>query len=235
MNKADGQLRVAHLILGYTPFLFAFQAPKYVIKARDPRLHRISVAYQRFIVPKGVPLPRDTPHTQPLFVATPSIGASSSQPVLKEEEEGKEEEERSPEEVVDLSDSSDEFEVFNQTLSPENAFDEMGVQRKPQRSLMELIENQPRKGALGKSTQSQIPPPLPKSPPPAPYQPQPIRPKHDDPKRKREQKGKDVVEAGRSRPTQEDEDQRAAKQQKVSHTSQRDLERLDTQPLEPRV
>ena len=142
MNKADGQLRVAHLILGYTPFSFTFQAPKYIIKARDPRLHRISVAYQRFIVLKGVPLLRDTPHTQPLFVATPSIGASSSQPVLEEEEEKeKEEEERSPEEVVDLLDSSDEFEVFNQTLPSEDVSDEMGVQRKPQRSLMELIEN----------------------------------------------------------------------------------------------
>ena len=78
-------------------------------------------------------------------MATPSIGASSSQPVLEEEEEGEEEgeeeEERSPEEVVDLSDSSNEFEVFNQTLSPKYVFDEMGVQRKPQRSLMELIEN----------------------------------------------------------------------------------------------
>lgn len=61
-------------------------------------------------------------------MATPSIAASSSQPVLEEEEEGEEEEEeRSPKEVVDLSDSSDEFEVFNQTLSPEDEFDEMGV------------------------------------------------------------------------------------------------------------
>ena len=72
---------------------------------------------------------------------------------------------------------------------------------------MELIENQPGKGAPGKSTQSQIPPPLPKSPPPAPHQPQSIRPEHDDPKRKREQRGKDVVEAGKARPTREDETQ----------------------------
>ena len=130
MNEADGQLQAAHLILGYTPLSFAFQAPKYVIKARDPRLHRISVAYQGFVVPEGVPLPKDTSHTQPLFVATPSVGASSSQLVLEEEEERQEEEEeeeRSPEEIVDLSDSSDEFKVFNQTLSLEDVFDEMGV------------------------------------------------------------------------------------------------------------
>ena len=63
---------------------------------------------------------------------TPSIGASSSQPVLEEEEEKEEEEaERSPEEVVDLSDSSNKFEVFNQTLPSEDVSDEMGVQRKP--------------------------------------------------------------------------------------------------------
>ena len=142
VNEADGQLRAAHLILGYTPLSLAFQAPKCVIKAHDPWLHRISVAHQGFIIPEGVPIPKDTSRTQPLFVATPSRGASSSQLVLEEEEE------RSPEEVVDLLGSSDEFEIFNQTLSPEDVFDEMGVQRKPQRSLMELIENQPRKGLI---------------------------------------------------------------------------------------
>ena len=111
VNEADGQLRVGHLILGYTPISLAFQAPKYVIKARDPQLHRISVAYTGFVVPKGIPIPEGTPRNQPLFVATPSIGASSSQLILKEEEEEKEEE--NSEGVVDLSDSSDEFEVFN--------------------------------------------------------------------------------------------------------------------------
>ena len=43
VNEADGQLRVAHLILGYTPISLAFQAPKCVIRARDPWLHHISV------------------------------------------------------------------------------------------------------------------------------------------------------------------------------------------------
>ena len=46
VNEADGQLRAAHLILGYTPISFAFQAPKCVIRARNPRLQRISVAYK---------------------------------------------------------------------------------------------------------------------------------------------------------------------------------------------
>ena len=122
------------MILGYTPLSFTFQAPKCVIKACDPWLYCISVAYQGFIIPEGVPLPRDTTRTEPLFIATPSVGACSSQLVLREEEERKEEEEEEKEEnleeVVDLTDSSDEFEVFNQTIHSEDAFD-MGVQRKP--------------------------------------------------------------------------------------------------------
>ena len=98
--------------------------------------------------------------------------------------------------------------------------DEIGIQRKPQKSLMELIENQLGKGTPRKSTQPKLPPSPPKSPLPPPQPSQPTRPKLVDLKRKREQKGKDVVETGRSHPTREDEAQRAAKQQKVSHESQ---------------
>ena len=112
---------------------------------------------------------------------------------------------------MDLTDSLDEFEVFNQPPSPESISEEMSIQRKPQKSLMELIENQPRRGAPGKSTQPKLSPPSPKSPPSAPQPPQPIRPELIDPKRRKEQKGKDVVETGRSRPTREDEAQRATK------------------------
>ena len=93
-----------------------------------------------------------------------------------------------------MIDSSDKFEVFNQTIHSEDAFDDMGVQRKPQRSRMELIENHPGKGAPGRSTQSQIPPPPAKSPPPAPHQPphqsQPVRPEPVDLKREGSRKGK---------------------------------------------
>ena len=132
MNEADGQLRAAHLILGYTPLSFAFQAPKCIIKARDPRFHRISVAYKGFIVPEGIPLPKDTFRTKPLFVAAISTGASSSHLALREEEveekeeekEKEEEEEESPEEVVELSDSSsDDFEIFNQPIHSEKDLD----------------------------------------------------------------------------------------------------------------
>ena len=130
VNKADGQLRVAHLILGYTPLSFSFQAPKCAIKTCDPWLHRISVAFKGFIIPEGIPLPQDTSHTAPLFVATVSIGASSSQPILREEEveeqeEGEEEEEE--EEVVELSDSLEDFGVFDQPICSEEDLDEMGI------------------------------------------------------------------------------------------------------------
>ena len=164
VNKADSQLRAAHIILGYTPISLAFQAPKCVIKANDPQLHHISVAYEGFVVPKGIPIPEGAPLTQPLFVGIPSAGESSSQPVPKEEEEEREKENQ--EGIVTLLDSSDEFEVLNQPLSPKSTSadidfqqqmdvitsDEMGIQRKSQRSLMDLIESQPGKGASGKST-----------------------------------------------------------------------------------
>ena len=58
VNESDGQLMVAHLILGYNPISRAFQAPSCVIRAKDPRLHRISVAYEGFVVPQGIPLPK---------------------------------------------------------------------------------------------------------------------------------------------------------------------------------
>ena len=168
MNEANGQLRATHLILGCTPLSLTFQAPNYVIKAHDPRLHRISVAYQGFIVPEGVPIPGGTPRTQPLFVATPSIRASSPQLILEEGEERKEEEEEEEEGsegIVDLTDPLDEFEVFNQPPSPEDISEEMGIQRKPQKSLMELIKDQPGRGAPGKSAQPKLPlPPLKSSP-----------------------------------------------------------------------
>ena len=117
VNEADGQLRAAHLILGYTPISLAFQALRNLIKANDPRLHHISVAYEGFVVPEGIPILEGTPLTRSLFIATPSVGASLSQFILEEEEE--EEEEKSLKGIVDLSDSSEEFEVFNQAPSPE--------------------------------------------------------------------------------------------------------------------
>ena len=209
VNKSDGQLRAAHLILGYTPISRAFQAPRCVIRAKDPRLHRISVAYERFVVPKGIPLPENTPFTQSLPVATLLEGILSPSPILQEEEEEREEEEEQG--FMDLTESVDEFKVFNQPPSPKSLPEEMGIQRKPQKSLMKLIENQPGKGGPGKSAQPKLPPPPSKSPLCASQSTLPSRIEQADPKRRREQKGKDMVDTRRSRPTHEKETQRAAK------------------------
>ena len=90
VNEADGQLRAAYLILGYTLISRVFQAPRCVIRAKDPRLHRISITYEGFLVPEGIPLPTSTPFTQPLPVATLSAGVPSPSPILQEGEEEEE-------------------------------------------------------------------------------------------------------------------------------------------------
>ena len=136
---------------------------------------------------------------------------------------------------MDLTESVDEFEAFNQPLSPKSLPEEMGIQRKPQKSLMEFIENQPVKGGPGKSAQPKLPPPSPKSPPRAPQPTLPSWIEQADPKRRREQKGKDVVDTGTSRPTHEEEAQRAAKQQRVSQAPSRGVERMDIRPSEPQA
>ena len=80
VNELDGQLRAAHLILGYNPILRAFQASSCVIKAKDPRLRRISVACEGFVVLQGVPLPKYSPLTESLHVASLAVAATSSPP-----------------------------------------------------------------------------------------------------------------------------------------------------------
>ena len=157
------------------------------------------------MVLEGVPLPTSTPFTQPLPVTILSAGVPSPSPILQG---GEEQEDKG---FVDLTESTDEFEVFNQPSSPKNLPDKMSIQRKPQKSLLELIENQPGKGEPGKSTQSRLPPPLPRSPPRTPQPTLLSRTEQADLKRRREQKGKDIIETGRPRPTSEEDAHRAAK------------------------
>ena len=113
----------AHLILGYTPISPAFQAPSCVIKAKDPRLRRISVAYEGFLIPQGVPLPEDTQHTEALPVASIAgvISPSPYVPQIKEEEEVEREEEG----FVDLSSATDDYEVFDLLTPSPNASEDM--------------------------------------------------------------------------------------------------------------
>ena len=72
----DGQLRVAHHILGYTPLSSSFQALKCVIKVRDHRLHLINVAVPGFLNlspgPRIVLEVEPLPHYKAGDKATPS-------------------------------------------------------------------------------------------------------------------------------------------------------------------
>ena len=51
MNESDHQVRAAHKILGYDPIQRSFAAPKSVIKAKDPRLQKITIAKHDFFFP----------------------------------------------------------------------------------------------------------------------------------------------------------------------------------------
>ena len=53
VNEGEHQVRAAHMILRYDPIQKSFAAPKYVIKAKDPRLQKITVAEHSFFFPEG--------------------------------------------------------------------------------------------------------------------------------------------------------------------------------------
>ena len=61
----------------------------------------------------------------------------------------------------------------------------------------------------------------------------PSRTEQVNPKKRREQKGKDVMETGRARPSNEEEAHRATKQQKTSHAPSQGAERADNQFPKP--
>ena len=53
MNEGDNQVKAAHKILGYDPIQKSFLALKYMIRAKEPRLHRITIAKHGFLLPEG--------------------------------------------------------------------------------------------------------------------------------------------------------------------------------------
>ena len=166
------------------------------------------------------------------------VGSSSSQQDAETEEGGAEGEEQ----VIELGQSEDEFGVFDQFDPSEDPSSDlgdpslteayfqgtslqakMGFKRKPSTSLLDLIEGQPGKVALGKS-QPKLPSPPSKPQPPQtrsssalpqpPKLPPPVQPAN--PKRKRYAKGKETADRGRSRSSQEeDEARRASKQLRI--------------------
>ena len=85
-----------------------------MIKAKDPRFHRISVAYEGFIVPQGVLFPKYSQLTEALPVARLAEAAPSSPPIFQVEEE--EEVEQEEEGFVDLASATDDYEVSTSPL-----------------------------------------------------------------------------------------------------------------------
>ena len=112
VKESDFQIRAAHKILGYDPIQKSFSALKYVIKAKDPRLHRIIVAEQGFLLPEG---------SSAQGGAT-LAGSSLSQQVAEAEEVGVEGEEQ----VVELGQSKDEFGAFDQVNLSEDPSGDLG-------------------------------------------------------------------------------------------------------------
>ena len=100
MNEGDNQARVAHKILGYDPIQKSFLAPKYVIRAKDPRLHRITIAEHGFLLPEASSAQR----------GVMLVGSSLSHQAAEVEEVRAESEEQ----VAELGQSEDEFGAFNQ-------------------------------------------------------------------------------------------------------------------------
>ena len=78
VNEGDNQVRAAHKILGYDPIQKSFSALKYVIRAKDPSLHRIIVAEHGFSIPEGLPTPKGA-----------SLAGSSSSHQIAEAEGGR--------------------------------------------------------------------------------------------------------------------------------------------------
>ena len=87
VNESVFQVRAAHKILGYNPIQKSFVAPKYVIKAKDLRLQKITIAKHGFFLPEG----------------------SSAQQAAKTKEGRVEGEEQ----VIELDQSEDEFSAFD--------------------------------------------------------------------------------------------------------------------------
>lgn len=123
---SDDQLKAAYLILGYTLISKTFQAPKCIIKAKDSRLHWISVVVLSFLIigaiPEGTfttdPIPEGIPKVAQPLQCIAEEEANPSQPTV----EGKEE----FVEVSSFEDSEDDFEIFNQPLSPEIPLGDLG-------------------------------------------------------------------------------------------------------------
>lgn len=95
----DRQLRVAHIILGYKPISTSFQAFKYMIKAKDHRLHQINVVIPGFL---AGPLPKGTYRVELPSEHRVKEEATSSHLALEEAVK-----------VIEVSDFEEDFGAFD--------------------------------------------------------------------------------------------------------------------------
>ena len=118
----------------------------FLFLAHQLRVLKVQLQYQKAYQKKG-----PSRHKQFIEIATPSRTRNSEE-----------------EEVVEVTDSEDEFEDFNQDLSLETSIpnlglhfspiiDEMGIQHKSKSSLLELIENQLGRDASGRQFIQSLP------------------------------------------------------------------------------
>ena len=84
VNDEDGQVRAAHEILGYAPLQKSFANPKHVISTNYPRLPKITVVEQRFLISERSPVPEGIP----LVDSSPSHQAAEDEGELGQSEEG---------------------------------------------------------------------------------------------------------------------------------------------------
>ena len=110
--------------MDYIPISNTFQASKCVIKAKDSCLQRISVAAPGFLITGSIP--EGTLATGPIPEGIPKVTQPPQHTVeewtsfhyaLIEEKEEK---------VVEVSDSEDEFGIFNQILFQEASYNDLG-------------------------------------------------------------------------------------------------------------
>ena len=147
VNDEDGQVRVAHKILGYAPLQKSFADSKHVISANHPRLSKITVVEQGFLISEGSPIPEGIP----LVHSSPSHQAAEDEGELGLSEEGFgafDQADPSEDPSGDLGDPALSEAELSSVGTSSRA--EMGLKRKPPTSLLDLIEGQPRKGAQGK-------------------------------------------------------------------------------------
>ena len=112
VNNNDGQVRAAHKILGYAPFQKSFADPKHVISVNCPRLPKITIVEQGFLISEG----------SPVLEGIPLVGSSSLHRAAKDED--------------NLDPSEEGFGAFDQADPSEDPFSDLGD---PNLSEVELL------------------------------------------------------------------------------------------------